>query len=210
MPVVRQSLRYGGEVIQIARGAKMSADIIVELSLFVEHGREREAANFYAAAFGAQEENTNDIDGALAAVEMRFGNLPVWVAGSNPNREKSPSYGGPFFPKEPGAVSTIFQLKVGNIEGIMQRALSAGAVIRDEIQTDVIGRRVASIFDPFATFGRSWSVRPRACHSQLKSVANVCRETSTFESEFRDENSLYFSGLEDLVDMLGYLRRILR
>lgn len=80
----------------------MSADIIVELSLFVEHGREREAANFYAAAFGAQEENTNDIDGALAAVEMRFENLPVWVAGSNPNREKSLSYGGPFFRKNQG------------------------------------------------------------------------------------------------------------
>lgn len=127
----------------------MSADIVVEPSLFVEHGREREAATFYAAAFGAQEENTTDIDGVLGAVEMRFGSLPVWVAGSNPNREQSPSYGGPFFPKEPGAVSTIFQLKVGNIEGVMQRALSAGAVIRDEIQTDVMGRRVASIFDPF-------------------------------------------------------------
>ncbi|WP_245448360.1 hypothetical protein [Neorhizobium sp. T6_25] len=74
----------------------MTEDISVEFSLFVEHGREREAANFYAAAFAAQEENTSDIDGALAAVEMRFGNLPVWVAGSNPNREKSPSYGGPF------------------------------------------------------------------------------------------------------------------
>lgn len=136
----------------------MSADVIVELSLFVEHGREREAANFYTAAFGAQEENTNDIDGALAAVEMRFGNLPVWAAGSNPNREKSPSYGGPFFPKEAGAVSTIFQLKVGNIVGVMQRALSAGAVIRDEIQTDVIGRRVASIFDPF---GHIWALVER-------------------------------------------------
>jgi hypothetical protein len=30
------------------------------------------------------------------------------------------------------------------------------------------------------------------------------------ESEFRDGNSLYFSGLEDLFDILGYLRRILR
>lgn len=68
----------------------MSQDISVEFSLFVEHGREREAAHFYTAAFGAQEEHTNEIDGALAAVEMRLGNLPVWVAGSNPSREKSP------------------------------------------------------------------------------------------------------------------------
>ena len=137
----------------------MTEDISVEFSLFVEHGREREAADFYAAAFGAQEENTNDIDGSLAAVEMRFGNLPVWVAGSNPNREKSPSYGGPFYPKEPGAVSTIFQLKVGNIEGVMQQALAAGALIRDEIQTDIAGRRVASIFDPF---GHIWTLVGRS------------------------------------------------
>lgn len=133
----------------------MTEDISVEFSLFVEHGREREAANFYSAAFGAQEENTSDIDGTLAAVEMRFGNLPVWVAGSNPNREKSPSYGGPFFPKEQGAVTTIFQLKIGNIEGAMRRALAAGAVIRDGIQTDMTGRRVASIFDPF---GHIWAL----------------------------------------------------
>ncbi|WP_247643690.1 VOC family protein [Agrobacterium tumefaciens] len=145
-------------VIQIERGAKMTEDISLEFSLFVERGREREAANFYAAAFGAQEENTSDIDGVLAAVEMRFGNLPVWVAGSNPNREKSPSYGGPFFPKEPGAVSTMFHLNVGNIEDVMQRALAAGAVVRDEIQTDIIGRRVASIFDPF---GHIWALAER-------------------------------------------------
>ncbi|WP_204340493.1 VOC family protein [Rhizobium leguminosarum] len=94
------------------------------------------------------------IDGDLAAVEMRVGNLSVCVAGSNPNREKSPSYGGPFFPKEPGTVSTIFQLQVSNVEDVMQRALAAGAMIRDEVQIDIIGR-VASIFDPFANLGRA-------------------------------------------------------
>lgn len=79
----------------------MTEDISVEFSLFVEQGREREAANFYAAAFGAREVDAYNIDGVLAGVEMRFGNLPVWIAGSNPNREKTPSYGGPFFPKAP-------------------------------------------------------------------------------------------------------------
>ncbi|WP_268878388.1 hypothetical protein [Brucella tritici] len=34
----------------------MSEDISIQLCLFVEHGREREAANFYSAAFGAHEE----------------------------------------------------------------------------------------------------------------------------------------------------------
>lgn len=136
----------------------MTEDISVEFSLFVEHGREREAANFYAAAFGASEADTCNIEGVLAAVEMRFGNLAVWVAGANPNRENTPSYGGPFFPKAPGAVSTIFQLKVSNIDDSMKRALAAGAATRDEIQTDTTGRRVASIFDPF---GHIWALVQR-------------------------------------------------
>ncbi|WP_245448362.1 hypothetical protein [Neorhizobium sp. T6_25] len=52
----------------------------------------------------------------------------------------------------------MFHLNVGNIEGVMQAALAAGAVIRDEIQTDMIGRRAASIFDPF---GHIWALVER-------------------------------------------------
>jgi uncharacterized glyoxalase superfamily protein PhnB len=136
----------------------MIEDTSIQLSLFVEHGREREAANFYAAAFGAQEVDTYSIDGALAGVAMLFGELPVTVAGSNPNREKMPSYGGPFFPKQAGAVSTILQLNVGDIDAVFPRAIAAGAVVRDEIQPDTLGRRVASIFDPF---GHIWAIVER-------------------------------------------------
>jgi uncharacterized glyoxalase superfamily protein PhnB len=107
----------------------------------------------------------------------------VWVAGSNPNREKTPSYGGPFFSKEPGAVSSIFQLKVSNIDDAMQRALAAGAVIRDEIQTDMIGRRVASIFDPF---GHIWAVverkaEGRSRHSRHSDCRNISPETRSID-----------------------------
>ncbi|ULJ82663.1 hypothetical protein MF410_34020 (plasmid) [Rhizobium sp. C104] len=40
----------------------------------------------------------------------------------------------------------------------MQRAVAAGAVLRDEIQTDTLSRRVASIFDPF---GHIWALVER-------------------------------------------------
>ncbi|NTA40333.1 VOC family protein [Agrobacterium salinitolerans] len=133
----------------------MTEDTSIQLSLFVEHGREREAANFYEAAFGAQEEESYTIDGVLAGVAMRFGGLPVTVAGSNPNREKMPSYGGPFYPKQAGAVSTIFQVAVGDIDAAFSRAIAAGATIRDETQTDTLGPRIASIFDPF---GHIWAI----------------------------------------------------
>ncbi|ASR10653.1 MULTISPECIES: VOC family protein [Rhizobium] len=140
----------------------MADDISIEFSLLVEHGREQDAADFYAAAFGAQQVDTFSSDGVVMAVEMRFGTMPVSVAGSNPKREQHPSYGGPFFPKEPGAVSTVFRINVGDIDGAVERAVTAGAVIRDKPQTDVFGRRVSSVYDPF---GHIWALVERKAAS---------------------------------------------
>ena len=133
----------------------MAKNMSIQLSLFVEHGREREAADFYVAAFDAQEVDTYSVDGVLAGVIMRFSELQVTIAGSNPNREKTPSYGGPFFPKQAGAVSAIVQIGVADIEAAFPRAISAGAVVRDPIQADTLGRRVASVFDPL---GHIWAL----------------------------------------------------
>ena len=130
----------------------------LEISLFVEHGREQEAADFYAAAFGADILDAYRSDGVLMGFAMRFGALPVAVAWSNPRRERNPAYGGPFFPKTAGAVSAIFTLHVGDIAAAMQQAITAGATIRDEIQVDEIGRNVASLFDPF---GHIWALVER-------------------------------------------------
>jgi PhnB protein len=121
----------------------------IELSLFVEHGREREAADFYLAAFGAQELDTFSIEGALAGVRMQFGELSMTGAGSNPNRERMPSRGGPFFPKAAGEISAIAQLHTDDVGGILERAVAAGARIRGGLDTDSQGRQVATIFDPF-------------------------------------------------------------
>ena len=136
----------------------MRDDIGLEISLFVEHGREQEAADFYAAAFGAHILDAYRLDGVLMGFAMRFGALPVAVAGSNPKRERNPAYGGPFFPKAAGAVSAILTLHVGDIAAAVQQAIAAGAAIRDEIQVDEIGRNVASLFDPF---GHIWALVER-------------------------------------------------
>jgi PhnB protein len=125
----------------------------VALTIFVQHGREQEAADFYREAFAARQLRTHSVDGELAGVEMLIGGTRVSVAGSNPRREEEQSYGGPFFPKAPGAVSTIIQLTVPGIEACFAQAIVAGAALRDRVQTDVEGRRVASLFDPF---GHIW------------------------------------------------------
>lgn len=67
--------------------------------------------------------DTYSVDGVLAGVVMWLGEMGVTVAGSNSNRERMPSYDGPFFPKEPGPVSTIFQLRAAEIDGAIQRAV---------------------------------------------------------------------------------------
>ncbi|MDU0342217.1 VOC family protein [Bosea rubneri] len=131
----------------------MEQDVSLGLAIFVEHGREREAADFYGSAFGARQFQAHHIDGALAGVEMRLGATVIAVAGANPRREAEPSRGGPFFPKVAGGVSTIIQLTVPDIDGCFAQAIAAGATLRDEVQTDVAGRRVASLFDPF---GHIW------------------------------------------------------
>lgn len=136
----------------------MSEEISVGLSVFVQHGRQQEAADFYTAAFGAQQGEVHHHDGELMAVEMLFGSTPVAVVGSNPKREADPALGGPFFPKAPGAVSTVLRLTVGNLGEVFSAAVAAGATFRDEIGPDSTGSRSASVFDPF---GHLWGLTER-------------------------------------------------
>lgn len=131
----------------------MEQSIGVGLTIFVQHGREQQAADFYSEAFEARQLKTYRVDGEIAGVDMLMGGTRISVAGSNPRREEEPSYGGPFFPKAAGAVSTIVQLTVPDIEACFAQAIVAGAALRDRVQTDVEGRRVASLFDPF---GHIW------------------------------------------------------
>ena len=145
----------------------MTDEISVEISLFVEHGREQEAADFYATAFGAAVIEPYRLDGVLMGFAMRFGTMSVAVAGANPRREQHPSYGGPFFPKAAGAVSAIFTLNVGDIENLLRQAVEAGATTRDAIQIDLLSRRVASVFDPF---GHIWALVERKTESVARAA----------------------------------------
>ncbi|WP_186420428.1 VOC family protein [Bosea sp. CS1GBMeth4] len=131
----------------------MEHSIGVGLTILVQHGREQEAADFYSEAFEARQLKAYRVDGELAGVEMLIGGTRLSVAGANPRREEEPAYGGPFFPRAAGAVSMIIQLTVPDIEACFAHAIVAGATLRDRVQTDVEGRRVASLFDPF---GHIW------------------------------------------------------
>ncbi|MDR6303763.1 putative glyoxalase superfamily protein PhnB [Nitrobacter vulgaris] len=118
------------------------------LTLFVELERLRDAADFYRAAFGAEQVATHNEDGRLSAVEMRLGGSTFNVCGANPKREQEPQRGGPFFPKAAGAVNAIVNLTVPDLDAAVRSAIAAGATVRNGIETDTAGRRVAALFDP--------------------------------------------------------------
>lgn len=138
--------------------APMGSDISVNLSLFGKQGHERGTADFYKAAFGAEEINCYELLNLLT-VELRLGHTGIFVCGSDPKREVTPTYGGPYHPKAAGAVSAIFQLTVPDVEASVEAAIAAGARIRDKVQSDLHDRRVASIFDPA---GHVWVLIERA------------------------------------------------
>ncbi|MDI6028371.1 VOC family protein [Corticibacterium sp. UT-5YL-CI-8] len=136
----------------------MSNEISVTFALVIEHGREEEAADFYAAAFGAQLVETHSRDGGLTGFDMLLGATPISVAGANPRREADPALGGPFFPKTAGAVSAALRLTVADLDAVVGQAVAAGATVRDPAQIDDRGGRSAAVFDPF---GHIWGLSER-------------------------------------------------
>lgn len=130
----------------------------ISSTIFVEHGRQREATAFYKKAFGAILLREHAHRGDVIAVDLQFDGLIISIAGANPRREAEPWRGGPFFPKEPGFVSTVMRLEVKDAAAVLVAARSAGATERDKLQMDAEGHRVAVIFDPF---GHMWAIRER-------------------------------------------------
>lgn len=132
----------------------------LSFTLFVEHGRQEEAAMFYQAAFGAVRTKTHYLQRQeLMAVELDLGGWLISVCGSNPRRESEPWRGRPFFPKEKGAGNAVYRLDVDDVEAVLEAAVAAGAGIRDSLQVADNGYRVATIFNPF---GHIWGLTEKA------------------------------------------------
>ncbi|OWK25160.1 hypothetical protein AJ87_13360 [Rhizobium yanglingense] len=78
----------------------------------------------------------------------------MWVAGSNPNREKRLPTAALSFRKHPEPSARVFQIKVGNIDGAMQPPLRPGLDPRREIQTDSTGPAWSQSSIPSVTSGQ--------------------------------------------------------
>ncbi|QDQ98618.1 VOC family protein [Tomitella fengzijianii] len=133
------------------------------------------AIDFYVAAFGAIEVSrvespAPDGEGALVAhAELDFGDGRLQLGDPNPQ------YGlvAAARPAGPDAdsVSNSMTLYRPDVDAVVERALAAGATLREPVTDFVSGDRFASLLDPV---GRRWNVMTRTVDiSEAESARRV-------------------------------------
>lgn len=121
------------------------------LTPFIVVPRAKEAIAFYRDVFGAEVESVTEFGGSVAHAELRFpqGRLELG--------EANPAY---HLVDAPAGDDDCYSLALycAEVDAVLERAVAAGAVVREPASTFVSGDRFASIRDPF---GIRWSLMTR-------------------------------------------------
>lgn len=123
------------------------------------------ALTFYSSVFDAQVINATRMGGVLVHAELQLekGRLQIGAA--------TPAYGLRAPDVEDDTVSASFGLYCPDVDAKTQRALEAGATLREAAETFVSGDRFSSIRDPF---GVRWTLMTRVDDlSDAESAARV-------------------------------------
>lgn len=124
----------------------------------------KNALDFYRDVFGARVMDVTEFDGAVVHAGLDFG-LGLLEIG-----EPSPQY-ALVPPPEGDDDCYSIGLYVPDVDAVVERAVAAGATVREAPSTFVSGDRYASIRDPF---GVRWSVMTRVEDlSEEESAARV-------------------------------------
>jgi PhnB protein len=106
------------------------------------------AIAFYVAAFGATERmRLTTPDGSIVHAEVDIGGGVVMLSGACAQMG--------FVPPDGAAVSVMLHLYVADADAVFARAVAAGAVALQPVDTKFYGDRSGSLRDPF---GHRWSV----------------------------------------------------
>jgi PhnB protein len=109
----------------------------------------RRAAEWYGRVFGAEERGRVEVPGGkLMQVELRFGDSAVMLADEFPES-------GVVSPLAIGGTATVLHLYVDDVDAVWQRALDAGADVRQPLGDAFWGERYGQITDPF---GHRWGL----------------------------------------------------
>ncbi len=107
------------------------------------------AIDFYKKAFGASEVmRMEQPDGRIGHAEVRIGDSHVMLADEFPEMSFRS-------PKTIGGSPVNLLLYVEDVDGVVKRAVSAGAKLTRPVENKFYGDRAGSIEDPF---GHTWHV----------------------------------------------------
>lgn len=110
-----------------------------------------DAIEFYRSVYGARVVDITEFSGVVVHADLDFGNGRLQLG------EPSPDYGLVEAPSG-DADSYSMGLYCSDVDAVVERAVQAGATVRESVSTFVSGDRFASIRDPF---GVRWSIMTR-------------------------------------------------
>lgn len=110
-----------------------------------------EAVDFYRTVFGARVVDVTEMGGLVVHADLDFGSGRLQFGEPNPEYHLVP-------PPTGGDACYSMGLYCADADALVQRAVEAGATIREPLADFVSGDRYASILDPF---GIRWSVMSR-------------------------------------------------
>jgi uncharacterized glyoxalase superfamily protein PhnB len=110
------------------------------------------AIDFYTGALGATVVSRMDApDGRIAHAELDFGNGRLQLSDPSSDFGLTAPTGG-------DTTNHSIVLYCADVDGVMQRAIDAGATLREDVSTFVTGDRYGSILDPW---GHRWAILTR-------------------------------------------------
>lgn len=146
---------------------------VTSLTPFLAIPEARAAIAFYVEVFGARIVDVTEFGGVVAHADLDFGLGTLQLGVPNPEYHLVPAPSGDDDCYSMG-------LYVPDVDAVVERAVAAGAVVREAPSTFVSGDRFASIRDPF---GVRWSVMTRVEDlSEVESARRVAEWAAAFSA----------------------------
>ena len=126
-------------------------------------GGAADAIDFYKKAFGATELFRFPMpDGKIGHAEIKIGDSPIMLADEFPEM-------GHKGPKSLGGSPVSLMIYVEDVDTVFNRAVDAGATVKEAVQDKFYGDRIGTLTDPF---GHVWHV---STHKEDVSVEEMER-----------------------------------
>lgn len=124
------------------------------------------ALDWYKSVFGAQEELRFPApDGKIGHAEIKIGDSHIMLADEFPQMNA-------VSPETIGGTASALMIYVEDVDSVFNKAVAAGAKVKQELQDKFYGDRNATFYDPF---GHQWTI---ATHVEDVSPEEMQRSAS--------------------------------